>query len=57
MYEDDILAVMRRYDQDSDARLSFKEFSEAILPSKTKLRKSIIRESQAIHLSGKKAES
>ena len=31
--EDDILCVLKRYDKDQDAKLSYQEFASAILPS------------------------
>ncbi len=33
LYEDDILAILRRFDKDGDARLSYIEFVNAILPN------------------------
>ena len=35
MYEDDILYVLRKFDLDQDAKLSYEEFSNAILPAKS----------------------
>jgi Ca2+-binding EF-hand superfamily protein len=33
LYEDDILAILRRFDKDGDARLSYVEFVNAVLPN------------------------
>lgn len=34
LYEDDILAIMRRFDKDGDAKLSYVEFVAAVLPNR-----------------------
>ena len=36
LYEDDILAILRRYDADEDARLSYQEFASIIMPRGSK---------------------
>lgn len=41
LYEDDILAILRRFDKDGDARLSYVEFVNAVLPNNINKRLSL----------------
>ena len=47
-YEDDILAILRRYDSDEDAKLSYIEFVNAILPNDINKRTSVNRSSKKL---------
>ena len=45
MFADDILALLRRFDKDGDAKLSYREFVDSILPININYRTSLSKKS------------